>query len=91
MRDSVLDRPNSDRSAPLRTAWLGLDRSNLMSLCPSHHGQIEASRQVRDPDGRWGSSKVIESCSPDTVTSLLRRMGQAGSSKTNGGETRARQ
>lgn len=41
------------------TGERGLDHSNFMALCPSHHGQIEASRQVRDPDGRWGSSKVV--------------------------------
>jgi 5-methylcytosine-specific restriction protein A len=42
------------------TGARGLDPSNLQGLCPSHHGQIEAGRQVRNPDGQWTSRKVVE-------------------------------
>jgi hypothetical protein len=35
------------------TGALGLDWSNFLALCASHHGQIENAKGNRGEDGRW--------------------------------------
>ena len=34
----------------------GLDPSNLLALCPSHHGVIEAAARRRGDEGKWVGS-----------------------------------
>jgi hypothetical protein len=35
------------------TGPLGLDHSNFVGLCPSHHGQVEDAKRRRDDAGKW--------------------------------------